>query len=96
LDLAQLIVREALGTNEDELCGPWRAQVANGQSAPTQELGTAVFASNRFDALRYPSARSPGHYCYAIFTDRLTPPALVEVYDPHDQVTQRIPANEPS
>jgi RES domain-containing protein len=91
LDLTLPLVQQELGTDLDELCGPWRVLQSNGQPVPTHELGSAVFASGRYQAVRYPSVRLPGHTCFAVFTERLTPPDFVEVFDPHDNVRQRIP-----
>jgi RES domain-containing protein len=90
LDLTDPTVQEALGTDLAELRLPWRRAQRRG-AAPTQQLGAAVFASGRFEAIRYPSARLEGGRCLAIFTERLVPPAFVEIYDPHGNLRERIP-----
>ena len=90
LDVSDSSVQAALGTDLGELLRPWRRAQRRGP-VPTQELGLAAFASGRFQAIRYPSARLSGRCCLAVFTDRVVPPAYVEVYDPDRNIDQRIP-----
>src|SRR4051794_12978314 len=90
VDLAATSAQAALGTNTEELIRPWRRAQRRGP-VPTQLLGAAVFASGRFEAIRFPSAQLDGHCCIAIFPDRLRPPALVEIYDPDGNIRQRVP-----
>lgn len=90
LDITDPAVQAFLGTDAKELLLPWRRAQRRGAVA-TQQLGLAVFASGRFQALRYPSVRLAGRCCFAIFTDRLLPPAFVEIHDPDGNVPQRIP-----
>jgi RES domain-containing protein len=90
LDLAAVSVHAALCTNTAELVRPWRRAQRRGP-VPTQELGAAVFASGRFQAVRFPSAQLDDHCCMAIFPDRLLAPALVEIYDPDGNIRQRVP-----
>jgi RES domain-containing protein len=90
LDVSDPAVQAALGTDLGELLRPWRRAQCRGP-VPTQQLGLATFASGRFQAIRYPSARLRGRCCLAIFTDRVVPPAYVEVYDPDRNIDQRIP-----
>jgi RES domain-containing protein len=90
LDLSVPAVQTALATNRAELVRPWRLAQRRGV-VPTQQLGEAVFDSGLFQAIRYPSARLKGHCCFAIFTDRLTQTAFVEVYDPDGNLNERLP-----
>lgn len=60
-----------LDTNISELTGEWRySQISS--TAVTQTLGQTAFESNRIKAIKYHSAKDPGHgKCLAIFIDRL-------------------------
>jgi hypothetical protein len=90
LDLGAPGVQEALDTSRSELLRPWRLAQRRGP-VPTQELGAAIFASGRFQALRFPSAQLDARCCLAIFPDRLREPAFVEIYDPDGNIRQRVP-----
>lgn len=90
LDLTEAPVQAMLGTDTTELTRPWRIPPPGGLP-PTQELGAALFASGKFQAARYPSARRPGGSCLVVFTDRIQDPAFVEVHDPRGNVHQRRP-----
>jgi len=76
-----------------ELTGEWRVTQVEGQEAPTQVLGRVAFQSERFDAIRFPSSKNPGGVCVAVFAERLTADgrAFIAVYDPDDNLAQRIP-----
>lgn len=92
LDLTQARVQETLGTNRQELTGEWRGIQAMGQEAPTQMLGRVCYETGRFDGIRYLSSKNPPKgVCVAVFPDRLRLPAYLEVYDPHDNLAQRLP-----
>lgn len=91
LDLADPVVQTALGTNRAELAAPYRLFQVAGQSAPTQELGKAVFDTRRAQAIRYPSAVPSGGYCFAIFCELLAPTGFIEIYDPGSPLARRIP-----
>lgn len=93
LDLTLTHTQELLSTNMQELTGEWRAIQVDGQEAPTQVLGRVAFESERFDAIRFPSSKNPGGVCVAVFAERLTADgrAFIAVYDPDDNLAQRIP-----
>jgi RES domain-containing protein len=91
LDVTSPDVQRAIGATDEEILSPWRAIQKPADLPLTQMLGQAVFDAQRFHGIRYRSARLPDHRCLAIFTERLVSPAFIEVYDPHDNVTQRIP-----
>lgn len=91
LDLNDLAIQQALGTDGAELTAPWRLAQRRGHVPPTQWLGQAVFDSGIFQAIRYESARVPGAACLAVFPDRLTDPAFLEVYDPDSHIRERLP-----
>lgn len=73
LDLTDAAVCTALGTTRDEMLSPWEgfAELNNGAWPSTWTLGQAVFASGRFDGIRFPSNRNPSGTCILIFTERL-------------------------
>lgn len=72
LDLGNPAIRRALATSLGELREPWRGVFeSTGSMPPTWELGQAAFESNRFEAIRYPSAQMNRRYCLVVFTERL-------------------------
>jgi len=92
LDLTDADIMAKLGSNRQELTGPWRLAGAGTAHAPTQILGRVCFESGRFDAIRYFSSKnSPTGVCVAVFPDRLTGGAFIEVFDPNGDLVQRIP-----
>ena len=91
LDLTVAEVQSALGTNPQELTGAWRHIQAREGEAPTQRLGRSSYKSGRFDAIRYPSRKNAAGICLAVFIDRLRPPAVVKVLDPHGRLAQQLP-----
>jgi len=83
LDLGEASVRRRLKTTLDELKEPWiGAHSREDHWPPTWHLGKATFLSERFDAIRYPSAKHDRHYCIAIFTGRLVCGAHLEAIHP--------------
>lgn len=99
LDLSDSSVVEKLDTSLAELTGDWRFSqqlYLDGMAPmpPTQLLGEAAYESNRILGLRYHSAKNLGlGSSLAIFADRLRPEqaSFLEVYDPHDLLSQRLP-----
>lgn len=57
LDLNDLNIQSALATSLPELIAPWRPINAQGQIAPPQMLGAAVYGLQSIEALKVPSAR---------------------------------------
>ena len=83
LDLGDVAVRRRLKTTLDELKSPWRGGLLPPYAwPPTWLLGHAVFGSQRFDAIRYPSAKVARTYCLFIFTERLGPRATLTAKRP--------------
>ena len=91
LDLANPAVQSALQTDFSELTATWRLKQSRKQPIPTQSLGALVHASGQFQAIRYPSARDLRGCCLAVFPDRITPPSLIEVYDPYGELVGQLP-----
>lgn len=91
LDLTDLTIQQAMGTTTAELTGPWSKQMIKGLVCPTQILATAVYASARFQAMRYTSARSLEHANLIIWEERLQLPSFVEVQDKSGTLSARIP-----
>ncbi len=81
VDLTDPAVLAALGTNVEELCTPWRPHNAVGRPSLTQELGAAVHATGRIEALRAPSARDRAAHNLVAFPDRLQAGSAIRVYD---------------
>ncbi|MBL9158407.1 MAG: RES family NAD+ phosphorylase [Verrucomicrobiales bacterium] len=72
LDLGDPRVRRQVATSLEELRGPWRGVLdLTGVMPPTWALGNAVYESERFEAIRYPSAQVERRYCLVIFTEHL-------------------------
>lgn len=72
LDLTNMNVQDALGTNLQELTGEWKAMNARGQEAPTQRLGRLAFETTVIDSIRYPSKIQPHRANLLLFKDRLS------------------------
>jgi RES domain-containing protein len=92
LDLTDVATRASLQIAEGDLVAPWEHLQARGEKVRTQELGSWVFETGRFTAIRFPSAIQPGGHCMAIFTDRIVPPAFVRVYDQNALLQGQLPA----
>ena len=72
LNLGDARVRRRLGTTVEELKFPWKGGLIEPYTWPaTWILGQAVFESERFDGIRFPSAKVNRHYCVLILTERL-------------------------
>src|SRR5262249_24432517 len=88
LDLSDERIRHRLKVSLTDLLGPWLPwNVGGGEAdamhaAPSQQIGEAVYASGRFEAIRAPCAKDPHGYCLAIFPDRLRPTSHLEIEDP--------------
>ena len=92
LDLTEPATVRALGSNYQELTGAWRYVSGHAGEPPTHLLGRVCHRSRRFDGICFPSSKNPPHgVCVAIFPDRLRGAAYVEVYDPHNNIAQRLP-----
>lgn len=80
-----------LGIDGDKLLSPWRkTQDIDHKKAYTQILGQAIYESNRFEGIKYPSAKVKGKYNLAIFPDRLMSGSNIKVYDPERLLEQVI------
>jgi hypothetical protein len=93
LDITVTGAQNALATSHQELTGAWLLEQTQTGEAPTQRLGRVVFESERLCGLRYPSSKNPGGICVAVFPDRLTGGSYLQVFDPFDNLAQRIPPN---
>jgi RES domain-containing protein len=93
VDITLPDAQSALATSHQELTGAWLWEQAQTGEAPTQRLGRVAFESERLCGLRYPSSKNPGGVCVAVFPDRLTGGSYVQVFDPFDNLAQRIPPN---
>ena len=91
LDITDAVIQRELQTSYQELLRPWRRAQSRGEIVATQALGQAVFDCGLFQAIRYPSALSPGAHCLLVFPERLVTPAYVETIDQHFNIPQRLP-----
>ncbi|WP_299425714.1 RES family NAD+ phosphorylase [uncultured Meiothermus sp.] len=69
LDLNDLRVQAALGTDLEELRAEWVLKQQRGQHIPTQDLGEAVYELGSVEALWVPSARLAGASSLVVFPD---------------------------
>ena len=68
---------------------PWReSQDIFEKEAYTQKLGRRIFESDKFEGIRYPSAKVNGEYNNVIFPDRLKRKSRINIYDPEDILTK--------
>ena len=89
LDITLGTNQKILETNTIELTRSWEWQMAMDLPVPTQILGEVAFASGRFQAIRFPSARRGDQVNLVIWTERILAPSFIEVTDPN--YPQRIP-----
>jgi RES domain-containing protein len=89
LDLTSPTIQRRLGTSKKELAEPWRYR-RDRRKPPAQILGAVAAKDGRIQAIRYHSTKGPGD-CLVIFTESLEPPTFVEVFDPDDNLVERIP-----
>ena len=89
LDITTEVTQQRLQTNIIELTSSWKWQMAMGSSVPTHILANVAYATGRFQAIRFPSARRDAEPNLVIWTDKLVEPFFVEVND--HRYSQRIP-----
>jgi len=71
-DLGDAAIRKRLTTSLEELRLPWKGGLIPPYTWPaTWLLGEAVFNSQRFDGIRYPSAKVNRCYCVLVLTERM-------------------------
>jgi hypothetical protein len=86
IDLTDPAIQLTLGTSRQELTGLWSS------GAPTQTLGQAAFDVGNIAGFKYESAVNPLlGTCVVVFLDRIVPPSHLEVYDPFNNMLQRLP-----
>ncbi len=71
LDLTDMAVWSALGTDAAELSFNFRSLPRGTPATATQLLGEAAVKSGRFDGLLYESLARPGSQCVAVLLDNL-------------------------
>ncbi|WP_295819783.1 RES family NAD+ phosphorylase [uncultured Deinococcus sp.] len=86
LDLTDQRIRGRIELKMTELTGHWWLDNYEGEEAVTQVLSRFAFNTERFDAIKYESARigttgrsAINRTCYAVFPDRLQKPAFLSV-----------------
>jgi RES domain-containing protein len=90
LNLRSQKIISALGINIEKLFLPWRkVQDIDQEKAYTQILGQAIYDSQIFEGIQYPSAKVKGKYNLAIFTGRLMKESSLKVYDP-DKILEQV------
>lgn len=72
LDLTNPKIRSCLATNLQELTGDWQFISNQNEDSPTQVLGRAVFYSELFDSIRYPSKHNLGKGNLLVFPARMS------------------------
>jgi hypothetical protein len=100
LDISNVDVQQALGTNEAELTGRWVQQQDDylrgiGTQPPTQMLGEAAYETGSITGLRYISAKKPvDGFSIVVFPDRLTPGQsfLKVLAGPGGELAQQFPS----
>jgi RES domain-containing protein len=90
LDLLDPRTQASVGTDAPELVAPFLLDALRGETA-TQRLGRLAYLSGRFQAIRGPSAQRAGGHTIAVFSERVTAPSRLEVYDPDGILTEHLP-----
>ncbi|MFO1352793.1 MAG: RES family NAD+ phosphorylase [Gammaproteobacteria bacterium] len=91
LDLTDVKIQKALGTNPQELTGSWIAVNAAGHAAPTQMLGQACFRHEAIEGLKVPSARDHKAFNLAVFPENLKVASDLRVFDHEGLGVARLP-----
>lgn len=91
LDLTNIDIQNALGTNLQELTGQWRTMNDQEQIAPTQVCGSAVRSLGSIEAAIVPCAPRPYFYNLVVFPDSLSINSFLEIYDNSDNFLARLP-----
>jgi RES domain-containing protein len=91
LDLTDTIVLARLGTNIDEIDGPWQQQQLSGNPVTTQILAAEAYASRQFQGIRFFSNADPGNTNIMIWTETVIAPSAVSVINSSGTVKERIP-----
>jgi len=83
LNLGDARIRRRLQTSIEELKSPWKGGLLPPYSwSDTWLLGEAVFESERFDGIRFPSAKVNRHYCVLILTERMSKSSKLSAHRP--------------
>ena len=90
LDLTDAATLAALGTDEQEMTGPWATLL----SPPTQIMGQLAYDTGLVAGIQYGSAKHAGTKNLVAFPDRLISlkTNYLEVHDPDGNLTQRLGA----
>lgn len=90
-DLTNLVSQDLLDVTAQELTGDWRGYRLRGPgttvkgpigSAPTQDLGAALFAVPKLEAFKTLSSKAPYHQMLAIFPQKLRRRSRVSWFNP--------------
>lgn len=100
-DLTQVTVQSSLGTSAQELTGDWLCYSLRSAltpvtqpaaaPAPTQELGTSLYAVGRVEGFVTVSAKVPTRRNLIVFPDKLLPGSTLECRDDKGKLLYRIP-----
>lgn len=99
VDLTDPAAQAALATSAQELTGDWRGYQLRGPhtsvtapagSAPTQDLGAALFGVAGVEGFRTISAKLPDQMVLAVFPQKLRPGSSVQFWDPASRQTHTI------
>ena len=91
VDLTQTPEQAKISTNTQELTGVWTGYPPPQSLAPTQDLGTALYAEPDVEGFLAISARLPYSKTLAVFPNKLQRGSLVVVPAPHGQPPLVIP-----
>lgn len=91
LDLADKTIQRDLGTNLQELTGNWRPFNAEGEVAPTQELGLLAYNLRKFEGFKVPSSRNDSACNIVVFPDRVLTQSFLIVYDNSGTIVAQLP-----
>jgi hypothetical protein len=90
-DLTDLASQDLLDITAQELTGDWRGYRLRGPSttikgptgsAPTQDLGSALFAVPKLEAFKTLSSKAPYHQILAVFPQKLRRRSRVSWFNP--------------
>lgn len=89
LDLTKPAIQEMLQTTITELTLPWRWKMAAGLPVLTHLLADVIYLSDKYQAMRFPSAKTSDEANLVIWTEKLSGRSFLESVD--SRFPQRIP-----
>ncbi|MBC6479476.1 MAG: RES domain-containing protein [Hormoscilla sp. GM7CHS1pb] len=90
IDIVDIGAQTNINTNVQELTVSWRFMNAQGQLAPTQNLGEVVYSMQQVEALKVPSAKVANADNLVVFPARISGDSFLRVFDDSGTIKSQI------